>query len=328
MGSGRRLSQQEKDEFLGAPTSPVLSQPLGGPAASGDQIGNGPMRIGLVVPLTNGGSAPSVVGTSVRNAAELAVAESGSKDISVLVKDDQSSPAGARPPPSRPGNARNSSSDRFSRRRAGRRSHRASRRQAGHRLFDRTGRPRAASICSRSWSNLCRRTVDFAASRGKDRRRARPARMITDTWRGGVPAGRGAARCAREAARALQARRRERGGAEDRRAMARRSIPCSFPSRRKPWPAVSTQLQASGIDRANAILGTGLWNDARVLKLPALQGAWFAAPENGGFNAIRRTLSRQFGSDPTRIATLAYEPRCSRRLWRAARARSDIRIAC
>ena len=41
--------QQEKDQFLGAPTSPVESQPLGGPAASGDQIGSGPTRVGLIV---------------------------------------------------------------------------------------------------------------------------------------------------------------------------------------------------------------------------------------------------------------------------------------
>ena len=63
MGSGRRLSKQEKDEFLGAPTSAVESQPLGGPAASGDQIGSGPTRVGLIVPLTQG-SGPSVVGAS------------------------------------------------------------------------------------------------------------------------------------------------------------------------------------------------------------------------------------------------------------------------
>src|SRR5437870_1138633 len=95
MGSGRRLSQQEKDQFLGAPTTPVESQPLGGPAASGDQIGSGPTRVGLIVPLTQG-SGPSVVGASLRNAAELAVTEAGANDITVLVKDDRSTPDGAR----------------------------------------------------------------------------------------------------------------------------------------------------------------------------------------------------------------------------------------
>ena len=55
------------------------------------------------------------------------------------------------------------------------------------------------------------------------------------------------------------------------------------------------------------ILGTGLWNDARVLKLPALQGAWFAAPENAGFNAFAQRYRAKFNSDPARIATLGYD---------------------
>ena len=49
----------------------------------------------LIVPLTSS-SGPSQVGQSLRNAAELAVEEFGGKDVSIIVKDDQSSPAGAR----------------------------------------------------------------------------------------------------------------------------------------------------------------------------------------------------------------------------------------
>ena len=40
---------------------------------------------------------------------------------------------------------------------------------------------------------------------------------------------------------------------------------------------------------------------------PALQGAWFTAPENAGFNAIAQRYKAKFGSDPARIATLAYD---------------------
>ena len=45
-----------------------------------DQIGSGPVRVGLIVPLTQG-SGPSVVGQSLRNAAALALSEAGSQDI-------------------------------------------------------------------------------------------------------------------------------------------------------------------------------------------------------------------------------------------------------
>ena len=73
-------------------------------------------------------------------------------------------------------------------------------------------------------------------------------------------------------------------------------------------PAMSQALLANGIDpKRIQILGTGLWNDARVLKLPALQGAWFAAPENAGFNSFAQRYRAKYGTDPTRIATLGYD---------------------
>ena len=54
-------------------------------------------------------------------------------------------------------------------------------------------------------------------------------------------------------------------------------------------------------------LGTGVWNDARVLKLPQMQGAWFAAPDNAGFNAFAQRYRAKFNSEPTRLATLSYD---------------------
>ena len=55
------------------------------------------------------------------------------------------------------------------------------------------------------------------------------------------------------------------------------------------------------------ILGTGVWNDPRVLRLPALQGAWFSAPETSGFSAFAGRYRAKYGSDPARIATLSYD---------------------
>jgi branched-chain amino acid transport system substrate-binding protein len=44
-----------------------------------------------------------------------------------------------------------------------------------------------------------------------------------------------------------------------------------------------------------------------VATLPALQGAWFAAPENVGFNAFAKRYRAKFNTDPPRLATLAYD---------------------
>ena len=53
------------------------------------------------------------------------------------------------------------------------------------------------------------------------------------------------------------------------------------------------------------ILGSNLWGDAAVLKLPALQGAWFAATETAGFSGFAQRYRAKFGSEPARVATLS-----------------------
>jgi hypothetical protein len=67
--------------------------------------------------------------------------------------------------------------------------------------------------------------------------------------------------------------------------------------------AVAAALTASGLK--TQILGTGVWNDPRVLRLPALQGAWFAAPDNTGFASFAQRYKAKFALDPLRLASLA-----------------------
>jgi len=310
MGSGRRLSQQEKDEFLGAPTSPVESQPLGGPAASGDQIGSGPTRIGLIVPLTQG-SGPSVVGTSLRNAAELAVAESGSNDITVLVKDDHSTPEGARA-------AAQAAISEGAELLIGplfapdvRETGRVAR-PAGKPVIAFSTDTSAATRCVYLLSFLVEsyvdRIIDFAASRGK----RSVAALVPQNDYGNVALAEFQQVAARRGLRVMMIERYTpstlAASVQKIAALGGQIDTLFIPEQTEAMGAVSQQLSAAGIDPAKVqLLGTGLWNDARVLKLPALQGAWFAAPENGGFNQFAERYRAKFGSDPTRIATLAYD---------------------
>ena len=46
----------------------------------------------MILPLTQDAERPSLVGTSLRNAADLALSEAGSTDITIFVKDDHSTP--------------------------------------------------------------------------------------------------------------------------------------------------------------------------------------------------------------------------------------------
>jgi ABC-type branched-subunit amino acid transport system substrate-binding protein len=50
-----------------------------------------------------------------------------------------------------------------------------------------------------------------------------------------------------------------------------------------------------------------VWNEARVYGVPALQGGWFAAPDNRGFNAFAGRYRARYNADPTRLATLSYD---------------------
>jgi ABC-type branched-subunit amino acid transport system substrate-binding protein len=73
-------------------------------------------------------------------------------------------------------------------------------------------------------------------------------------------------------------------------------------------PGILDALVAAGADfKRIKLIGTGVWNDPKLLRLPHLQGAWFPSPETAGFNAFSQRYRARFSSDPTRIATLSYD---------------------
>ncbi len=41
--------------------------------------------------------------------------------------------------------------------------------------------------------------------------------------------------------------------------------------------------------------------------IPALQGAWYSAPETAGFNAFAKRYRDKYNADPPRLATLSYD---------------------
>ena len=72
---------------------PSSSSPSAPSQATGS-IGTGQVKVGLILPLSGSGNA-AVAAQSMRNAAEMALAEFNSPDIQLLVKDDGGSAAGA-----------------------------------------------------------------------------------------------------------------------------------------------------------------------------------------------------------------------------------------
>ena len=71
------------------------AQPAQPASTTSGTIGNGSVRVALILPLTAGGPG-AVAAQSLRNAAELSLAEFQGPDLTILVKDDAGTPEGAR----------------------------------------------------------------------------------------------------------------------------------------------------------------------------------------------------------------------------------------
>lgn len=55
------------------------------------------------------------------------------------------------------------------------------------------------------------------------------------------------------------------------------------------------------------LLGSGQWDSAQVINNPVLAGAWYAGPEEKGFQAFAQRYQTAYGSQPPRNASLVYD---------------------
>ena len=290
-----------------APIPQVVSQPLAGGSTVGETIGTGPVRVGAILPLTQNGT-PSVIGQSLRNAAQLAVDEAGASDITLMVVDDHSTAEGA---------AQAAQSElgagaeiivgplfAASVKEAGRVA------KSGNRPViafstDASAASRGVYLLSFLIESYVDKILDFAVSKGKKSF----AVLAPQNEYANVAVAEFQARAAKLNIRVVSVSRYPVGqpssGAQEIAALSGQIDALFIPEQADGMAAVSSALVASGVKAQ--VLGTGVWNDSRVLAIPALQGAWFAAPENAGFNAFAKRYKTKFNSEPTRLATLAYD---------------------
>ena len=290
-----------------APSPPPPQEPGPSGPPVGESLGTGPVRVGMILPLTQNG-APSPLGVSMRNAAQLAVDEFAGASITLMVMDDRSSPEGAAQAAQAeigagaelilgPVYATNVQQ-------AG-----AVAKAAGRPMIAFSTDTSAASpgvyLLSFLISGYVDRIVQFAASRGKKSFAA----MAPQNDYGNI-----AMANFQEAAGRLNipvvviaryAPGQPQDAAQQIGAAAGQIDALFIPEQAEGMPAVATALGATAVK--TQFMGTGVWNDARVLRLPQLQGAWFAAPDNAGFNSLAQRYRTKFGSDPTRLASLSYD---------------------
>jgi ABC-type branched-subunit amino acid transport system substrate-binding protein len=73
-------------------------------------------------------------------------------------------------------------------------------------------------------------------------------------------------------------------------------------------PMIATTLNERGVTRDKVkLLGSGQWDDPRILNNPAMVGSWFPAPVKQGFDQFANRYRAAYGTPPPRNATLAYD---------------------
>lgn len=291
-----------------APVPHVQTQPLGGGGgAVGETVGTGPVRVGAILPLTQNGD-PSVIGQSLRNAAQLAVEESGASDITLMIVDDHSTPDGAAQAAQQVVGAGAEiivgplfAADVVQAARAAK----SANRPVIAFSTDTTVASRGVYLLSFLIESYVDRIVDYAATHGKKSF----AVLAPESDYGNVAVSAFQTAAGRLDAHVVTIARYPPGqpatGMQEIAGVASEIDALFIPEQAEGMPAVNAALASSGLKAQ--ILGTGVWNDPRVLKLPALQGAWFAAPDSAGFAAFSQRYKAKFNSSPTRLATLSYD---------------------
>ncbi|HEY3893621.1 MAG TPA: penicillin-binding protein activator, partial [Bradyrhizobium sp.] len=288
------------------------SQPAPGPAGPTQEplaVGAGQVKVGLILPLSASGNA-GVAAQSMKNAAEMALAEFQNPNLQLLIKDDGGSPQGAQqgtqqaldegaeimlgplfavsvPATAQLARARGISVIAFS--------------------TDSSVAGRGVYLLSFLPESDVNRIVEYSASLGK----RSFAALVPENAYGNVVEGAFKQAVSRRGGRIVAF---QKYGAD--RATAARTVAPTLGGADALFIAddgdsvvqVADALTAAGANlKAIQLLGTGLWDNARVFASPALQGGLYAAPDPAGFRSFSGRYRAKYGADPVRTATLAYD---------------------
>ena len=286
------------------------SAPPPPPPAQPSAVGAGQVKVALILPLSAQGNAASTA-LSMRNAAEMALAEFNNPDIQLLVKDDGGSPGGAQQAAQQalsegaeiilgPLFAQSVSA-------AGQIA-----RQRGVPIiaFSTDAGVAASGVYLLSFLPELEvdRVIGYAIQQGK----RSFAALIPDNAYGTVVQAAFQQAVARGGGRVVVMERypldrAQMQGPVQRVAQAARQIDAIFiPDGADSVSAVVQALSAAGVPRKQ-LIGTGLWDDPRLASEPGAQGGWFATPDPSGFRAFSGRYRQRYGQDPVRPATLAYD---------------------
>ena len=280
--------------------------------AAGETIGSGSVRVALLLPRSAGGNGAATA-TAFRNAAELAMRDFPGADIAITVYDTAGTPAGAQAALS---TALQQGSEIvlgpvFSAEVA---AVAPQARQAGVPVVAFSSDANVAGpgvyLLSFLPSDDVNRIVGYSASQG----RKSFAALLPDNAYGGVAEAAFRTAVAANGGRIVAIERYEASDASIQAkaaAIARAGAEIDallLPDGGDAAPALAQALAAAGVSRARVqFLGSGQWDDPRILNSPALVGGWFPAPASQGFESFSQKYQAAYGAPPPRNATLGYD---------------------
>jgi len=290
-------------------THPMISEEPGFLRLPNTQPGKNPVRVGLLLPFSNGSSQTRFLATSMMKAAQLALFDAGNPNIILISADEGSTPesaaSGARSLLAQ--GAEVIVGPLFS----------ASVSAVAPIAHDRAVPVIAFStdvktagdgvyLLSFQPENEIHRTVSYAIQTGhKNFAALVPATAYGNHIADAVKAD--------VAAMGGQVTDIERLGSTDQ-ATALHNIAASNPdvlivaAGGNTLRELGAALAESGIDRSKVkLMGTGLWDDPSIMKEASLEGGWFAAPAPNIDSSFNTKYKAAFGASPPQLASLSYD---------------------
>jgi ABC-type branched-subunit amino acid transport system substrate-binding protein len=309
---GACASVQQSISQFSVPNPFSSSSPAPGPAGAPVQpvaVGNGQVRVALLLPLSAGGNA-AVAAQSMKNASEMALAEFLNPNLQLLIKDDAGSPQGAQ--------------------------------QAAQQAIDegaeiilgplfaasvpavaQVARGRGISVIAFSTDSSIagrgvyllsflpetdvNRIVEYASAVGKKSFAA----MLPENAYGNVVEAAFKQAAPRRGGRVVVFEKYSADRATVARNVAQALVSADallLADDGEAVVATADALVAAGADLKRVqLLGTGLWDNPRVFSSSSLEGGLYAAPDPSGFRAFATRYRNKYGGEPVRTATLAYD---------------------
>ncbi|MBS9477453.1 penicillin-binding protein activator [Ancylobacter radicis] len=282
------------------------------PQLPANVLGTGTVRIGLILPLSASGNA-ALAAQSLRNAAEMAIAEFTGANIQLIVKDDTGTGPGAQA-------AAQQAIDEGARAIIGpvfAHTVAAAGQVARQRGVPVVGFSTDTNVATQGVYLLSflpqtdvDRAIRYAASIG----RRSFAGLVPDNAYGSVVeaafretvpvvGGRvvGLERYATGEAQYAEAARRIAGSAAQADALF-------LPDAADAVPQILQALDKAGVNLSGKqLIGTGLWDDRKLFTAQSVAGGIFAAPDPAGFRAFAERYRARYGREPVRTATLAHD---------------------